>query len=186
MALGGGGWLFQNKKLPGAYINFVSKVRPSTDFADRGYGAKALELDWGPEGEVFKVEVDDFQKSSTKYFGYDYTHDKITGLRDLFKNLKTGYFYRLNNGAVKATCALATAKYGGSRGNDLTITIQANIDDEDKFDVITYLTTAGVRTIVDKQTVADKTALTNNDYITWKADLTLEASRNAANRWIKR
>ncbi|MBP2635555.1 MAG: phage tail protein [Firmicutes bacterium] len=176
MALGGGTWLFQNKKLPGAYINFVSKVRPSTDFADRGYGAMALELDWGPEGQVFKVEVDDFQKSSTKYFGYDYTHDKIAGLRDLFRNLKTGYFYRLNNGTVKATCALATAKYGGSRGNDLTITIQANIDDEDKFDVITHLTTAGVRTIVDKQTVTDKTALTNNDYITWKADLTLEAT----------
>lgn len=176
MALGGGTWLFQNKKLPGAYINFVSKVRPSTDFADRGYGAMALELDWGPEDQVFKVEVDDFQKSSTKYFGYDYTSDRITGLRDLFKNLKTGYFYRLNNGAVKAACSLATAKYGGVRGNDLTIAIQANIDDEDKFDVITYLTTAGVRSIMDKQTVATKAELSNNDYVTWKADFTLEAT----------
>ena len=173
MALGGGTWLFQNKKLPGAYINFVSKVRPSTDFADRGYGAMPLELDWGPEGEVFKVEVDDFQKNSTKYFGYDYTSDKITGLRDLFKNLKTGYFYRLNNEALKAACALATAKYGGARGNDLTITIQANIDDEDLFDVTTYLTTGGAKAVVDKQTVADKTKLTNNDYVTWKADMTL-------------
>ncbi|HMM20632.1 MAG TPA: phage tail sheath family protein [Selenomonadales bacterium] len=176
MALGGGGWLFQNKKLPGAYINFVSKVRPTTDFADRGYGAMALELDWGPEGEVFKVEVDDFQKSSTKYFGYDYTSDKITGLRDLFKNLKTGYFYRLNNGAIKAACALATAKYGGVRGNDLTIAIQANIDDEDLYDVITYLTTDGAKTAVDKQTVASKAALTNNDYVTWKEDMTLAAT----------
>lgn len=176
MALGGGTWLFQNKKLPGAYINFVSKVRPSTDFADRGYGAMALELDWGPEGEVFKVEVADFQKSSTKYFGYDYTNDKITGLRDLFKNLKTGYFYRLNNGAVKATCALATAKYGGIRGNDLTIAIQTNIDDEGMFDVITYLTTNGSRMVVDKQTVADKTALINNDYVTWKADMVFAAT----------
>ncbi|CUH95878.1 hypothetical protein P22_1964 [Propionispora sp. 2/2-37] len=176
MSLGGGGWLFQNKKLPGAYINFVSKVRPSTDFADRGYGAMALELDWGPEGEVFKVEVADFQKSSTKYFGYDYTSDKITGLRDLFKNLKTGYFYRLNNSAVKAACALATAKYGGVRGNDLTIVIQANIDDEGMFDVITYLTTDGAKSVVDKQTVTDKAALADNDYVTWKADMTLEAT----------
>ena len=28
MALGGGYWLFQNKTLPGAYINFVSKLKP--------------------------------------------------------------------------------------------------------------------------------------------------------------
>ena len=176
MALGGGGWLFQNKKLPGTYINFVSKVRPSTDFADRGYGAMALTLDWGPEGEVFKVEVDDFQKFSTKYFGYDYTSDKITGLRDLFKNLKTGYFYRLNNTAVKAANDLATAKYGGVRGNDLTIVIQANIDDEDLFDVITYLTTDGSKSIMDKQIVASKSELKNNDYVTWKSDMTLAAT----------
>lgn len=176
MALGGGGWLFQNKKLPGSYINFVSKVRPSTDFADRGYGAMALELDWGPEGQVFSVSVEQFQKASTKYFGYDYTNDKITGLRDLFKNLKTGYFYRLNNTAVKAACALATAKYGGIRGNDLTIAIQANIDDEDLFDVITYLTTDGTKSIVDKQTVSSKSDLTDNDYVTWKSDMTLAAT----------
>lgn len=176
MALGGGGWLFQSKKLPGSYINFVSKVRPSTDFADRGYGAMALELDWGPEGQIFSVEVADFQKSSTKYFGYAYTNDKITGLRDLFKNLKTGYFYRLNNNAVKATCALATAKYGGVRGNDLTIAVQANIDNEDVFDVITYLATDGTKSIMDKQTVVSAAALTDNDYVVWKADLTLEAT----------
>lgn len=28
MALGGGTWLFQNKKRPGTYINFISKDRP--------------------------------------------------------------------------------------------------------------------------------------------------------------
>ena len=38
MALGGGTWLFQNKELPGTYINFVSKVRAEASIADRGYG----------------------------------------------------------------------------------------------------------------------------------------------------
>ena len=37
MALGGGIWMFQNKKIPGTYINFVSKVRASVSIADRGY-----------------------------------------------------------------------------------------------------------------------------------------------------
>ena len=50
MALGGGTWLFQNKKLPGTYINFISKDRPMTDIADRGYAAMALDLDWGVSG----------------------------------------------------------------------------------------------------------------------------------------
>lgn len=59
MALGGGTWLFQNKKLPGTYINFVSRVRASTDIADRGYATMPLELDWGPVGSVFAVTADD-------------------------------------------------------------------------------------------------------------------------------
>ena len=62
MALGGGTWLTQNKKLPGTYINFVSKVRASVNMADRGYAAMPLDLDWGIEGEVFTVENADFQK----------------------------------------------------------------------------------------------------------------------------
>ena len=42
MALGGGTWLTQNKKLPGTYINFTSKVRASVNFADRGYAAMPI------------------------------------------------------------------------------------------------------------------------------------------------
>lgn len=168
MALGGGTWLFQNKKLPGAYINFVSKVRAKTDIADRGYGTMPLTLDWGPEGEVFTVGADDFQKYSMKYFGYDYTSDKLKGLRDLFKNLKTGYFYRINNNAAKAKCVIAAAKYGGIRGNDLTVVIAANVDDATKFDVTTYMAVDSSKTIVDKQAAVggwDDTA--DNDYVTF-------------------
>lgn len=185
MALGGGTWLTQNKKLPGTYINFVSVARASVSLADRGYAAMPLELDWGAEGEVFTVENDDFQKNSMKYFGYDYTSDKIKGLRDLYKNLKTGYFYRLNNGAVKAENELATAKYGGTRGNNFTITVQQNVDDDSKYDISTYLveysavtgqivageTTAGATasmSLLDKQTISSWTDLNDNDYVKFK------------------
>lgn len=195
MALGGGTWLTQNKKLPGTYINFISKVRASVNMADRGYGAMPLELDWGPENEVFTVENADFQKNSMLYFGYDYSHEKLQPLRDLFKNLKTGYFYRINNGAVKASNDLATAKYGGIRGNDLTISIQKNIDDEEKYDVITYLNEykdsqnslvgtvqigvantaqkSNVLTILDKQTISNWENLKDNDYVKFKRSGTL-------------
>ena len=53
MALGGGKWLFQNKKLPGTYINFVSKDRASANVAERGFATMALSLDWGVSGKVF-------------------------------------------------------------------------------------------------------------------------------------
>ncbi len=172
MAMGGGTFLVQNKILPGSYINFISLARASATLSDRGYGAMALELDWGPEGEVFTVENADFQKESQVIFGYDYTSDKLKGLRDLFLNLKTGYFYRINNGAAKAENTFATAKHGGIRGNDLKIAIAVNIDDEDKFDVSTLLETS----VVDLQTVASTAELTANDYVTFKSGATLSAT----------
>lgn len=169
MGLGGGTFLTQNKTLPGSYINFISLARASATLSDRGYGALALELDWGPEGEVFTVENSDFQSDSLKIFGYDYSSDKLKGLRDLFLNLRTGYFYRLNNGPVKAQNTFATAKYGGFRGNDLKTVIAVNIDDESKFDVSTFL---GAN-LVDLQTVSTAADLKANDYVTFKTGATL-------------
>lgn len=165
MALGGGTWLFQNKVLPGAYINFKSKYRPNTEMVDRGFGAMAMELDWGPVDEVFTVEAEDFQERSVAIFGYDYTSDKLKGLRDLFKNLQTGYFYRLSNGAVKASCELARAKYAGVRGNDITLTVEADPDDEGSYLVYTYLDIEGVKTLMDQQSVTTKAELVNNDLV---------------------
>lgn len=169
MALGGGTFLVQNKTLPGSYINFISLARASATLSDRGYGALGLELDWGVDGEVFTVENSDFQKESMKVFGYDYTHDKLKGLRDVFKNLKTGYFYKLNNGAIKAANAFATAKYGGIRGNDLKIMIAVNIDDVNKFDVSTLIDS----TVIDLQTVVATSDLVDNEFVIFKKSATL-------------
>lgn len=177
MALGGGTWLFQNKKLPGTYINFISKDRPMTDIADRGYAAMALELDWGPTDVVFRVDAEDFQKNCQKIFGYDYGHDKMKPLRDLFINLKTGYFYRLNSEGKNAKNALATAKYAGVRGNNLSTAVQSDPDDSGKFIVYTYLTTDGMLKTVDKQTgISTAADLTDNDYVIWNKEAQLEAA----------
>ena len=172
MALGGGVFLTQNKKIPGTYINFISAARASTNISDRGYVAMPLTLDWGPDGEVFTVEVADFQKESLKIFGYDYTSDKLKGLRDLFKNIKTLYAYKLNKG-TKASNTLATAKYSGIRGNSITVKVEANVDDESKFNVTTLFD--GIE--VDVQVVSAITGLVANDYVgEWKTSATLEAS----------
>ena len=96
MALGGGTFVTQNKELPGAYINFISAASATATLSDRGIVTMPLELDWGVDGEVFEVTNADFQKNSMKIFGYDYTHDKMKGLRDLFLNARTLYAYKLN------------------------------------------------------------------------------------------
>lgn len=172
MALGGGTFVAQNKVLPGAYINFVSLAAASATLSDRGIATMPLVLDWGVEGAVFEVTNADFQKNSMKIFGYPYTHEKMKGLRDLFRNITTLYTYRLNGGGEKATNTYATAKFGGVRGNDLKIVIQRNMDDESMFDVKTMMGA----TVVDTQTVASAADLVANDFVTWKtAELSITA-----------
>ena len=171
MALGGGTWQTQNKPLPGSYINFVSASRATAALSDRGVAAMPLVWGWGPEGEVFEVTAEAFQKDSLSRFGYDYTHEKMKGLRDLFSNIRKAYFYRLGTG-VKAANDFATAKYTGTRGNDIQIAIAKNAADADKFDVSTLLD-GRVR---DQQTVAAAGELKNNDLVTWKTSATLAAT----------
>ncbi len=172
MALGGGTFKVQNKILPGAYINFVSLASATATLSDRGYAAIGVISDWGMSGEVFEVTNADFQKNSRKIFGYDYTSDKLKGLRDLFLNANTLYVYRLNGGGTKAVNKYATAKYPGTRGNDIKIVVQTNIDDSTSFDVITMLDA----TVIDTQTVKTASELAANDYVSFNADATLEAT----------
>ena len=145
MALGGGTFVTQNKVLPGSYMNFVSAASASAALSDRGIATMPLELDWGVEGEVFEVTNTDFQKRSQEIFGYDYSHEKLKGLRDLFLNIQTLYGYRLNGGGNKASNSFATAIYSGIRGNDLTLVIQTNTDDSTQMDVMTYLGSSRLR-----------------------------------------
>ena len=170
MALGGGTFFTQNKVLPGAYINFISASKASATLSDRGYAAMALELDWGIENTIFEVTNGDLQKNSMKLFGYDYTAPQLKGLRDLFLNLKTLYLYRLTSGGVKATNTYATAKYCGTRGNDLKVVISNNVEEEEKFDVSLYIDDT---TLLDKQTVYQMSELVDNDYVTWKSGASL-------------
>lgn len=170
MALGGGPFLTQNKVLPGVYHNFISLPRAFVNLSDRGYVGLPIVLDWGVDGDVFTVTQEDLQKDSRKIFGYDYTDPKLKGIRDVFKNAITVFFYKLAVDAVEATNDYATAKYKGVRGNDITIVIQANVDEPSKFDVTTLLD----NTMVDEQTaVAIAADLVANDFVTFKADATL-------------
>lgn len=175
--LGGGTFITQNKVLPGTYHNFISASRGYVNLASRGFVALPLVLDWGPEERVFTVTLEELQNNtennSRKVFGYDYTHPKLKGIRDVFKNAHTAFIYRLNEGAIAASNTFGTARYKGVRGNDLKTVISANVDEPDNFDVKTYLGT----TLVDEQlNVVNAAALVDNDYVIWKEDAVLAAS----------
>lgn len=168
MALGGGLWFTQNKKLPGSYINFISIASASSALSERGIVAIGVPLDWGVDGEIMTVTTEDVQKNSMKLFGYEYTNEKLKGIRDLFRHAVRAYIYKLNSNTAngKAANKWATAKYAGTRGNSLSIRIAKNADDASKWDVMTYL--AG--TLVDSQTVTAVGDLVANDYVTWKSE----------------
>lgn len=80
MPIGGGSFTVQNKVLPGAYINFVS-MGTNAKMGERGVAALPLELNWGPEGQVFKLDAADFNATSMKVFGYDPTDANIRNRR---------------------------------------------------------------------------------------------------------
>lgn len=177
MALGGGTFITQNKILPGAYVNTISATSGNTTLSDRGVATMPLQLNWGIEGDIFTITNEEFKEDSQKKLGYAYDAEELKGLRDLFKNAKTLYAYRLNGGGEKATCSIgekvfATAKYSGTRGNDLKIVIEVNTDDETKWNVSTYLDTSKV----DMQTVGASEELKANDYVVFESEVELIAT----------
>ena len=178
MALGGGTFLMQNKILPGAYINFISVASASATLSDRGIATIPLEMNWGPEGEVITVELGDFQKNSQKIFGYAYTADELKPMREIFLHAKKVHFFRLNASGTKATCTYATAKYPGTRGNDLRIVIEANENSQPEallYDVSTFL---GTLQVDQQKAISQMSDLKNNDYVDFNtgASLGLTAS----------
>jgi hypothetical protein len=117
------------------------------------------------------VDAEDLERTFMEVFGYSEDAPEVLPIREVFRHASKVYFYRLNSGK-KASCTLSEAKYSGTRGNDIKHVVGVNIDDEDKYDVTTYVGT----TKVDSQTVATAAELTDNDYVTFKKDAAIEQS----------
>lgn len=174
MALGGGTFLVQNKVLPGAYINFISRPRAMGSLGERGVVCVGMEMDWGAEG-MREVEAADFRTDSRMLFGYDTLSDEMKDMRELFLHAEKVKLYRLNGGeqaAAELAGLTATAKYAGKRGNDICIAIAVNVDDETCWDVETYLD----KELVDTQTAAKMEDLKENEYVTFSGTGALTAT----------
>lgn len=159
----GGTFLTHNKILPGAYINFISKARALGSLSDRGVAAIAFANNWCPENKVISITSEDFQTSAINIFGYDYSHEKLMPIREIFKNAKELKLYRLGKGEVASNTIgglRVIAKCSGSRGNDIKIKISQAIDSIN-FTVYTYVES----TLVDEQIVSSIENLIDNDFV---------------------
>lgn len=172
--MAGGTYTVMNKVRPGVYINFVSEGSAAT-LGERGTAAIGLTLPWGAPKTIITLEAGEDPSSK---LGYDITASALLLVREALKRAKTLLVFRLNTG-TKATVTsgnlTATAKYGGARGNDLSIVIAVNVDDNSKYDVSTLLSGA----VVNKQTVANIAGLVANNWIDWSGTGALAASAGA-------
>jgi hypothetical protein len=161
--MAGGVWTVQNKVRPGVYINFKSEAQPLGSLGERGIVSLPLALSWGPAKQVIALEAG---ADMMHELGYPITAPQLLLVREALKRAVTVLVYRLNAG-TKATAVIgdliATARYGGVRGNDITVAVQVNIDDPNLYDVKTFVDGREV----DSQTVAEINDLAANDWVEW-------------------
>lgn len=182
--MAGGTWTTQNKRIPGVYIRFSSAADMGLETGERGTAAICEPMSWGPVGQVMEVEAG---ASTTPYCGYDITNPKASFLRQIFlgTNRTSGasrvLLYRPSaSGSAEAAAAVgaltATARYAGARGNDITVIVTADADNEGAFAV----STAVDGQIVDTQTGRAVEDLVPNDWVTFSGTGALTASTGQA------
>ena len=177
MGLGGGTYTVQNKILPGIYVNIKTAAAQVGNQSASGVVAVPIILNWGPTNQIFSVTAEDFYKNSMQLFGYPYGAPQLLALRELFRGAARAYLYRVAAAdAVAASNTYATAKYAGTRGNDIKIVIATDVDDAELYKVSTYV---GAE-LTDLQTVAKAADLKDNDFVTFKTDATLSATAGEA------
>lgn len=136
--LGGGNFTYYNKIMPGTYTRWET-VRAQRETDLTGFVAGGFVMDWGPEGEPFQIEADQWESMAEQITGYSSVNEKNVLFRECFKHGETLIGYRLNSGSVKAFHeAVGEAKYSGSAGNDITVSVVRNAHNDRKVDVTTY------------------------------------------------
>lgn len=179
--MAGGTWVSQNKVRPGVYINFKARPQPLGSIGDRGIVAFPAKLPWGDPSNVIVLESSEYGDRALEVIGFNATDDRVRHITSAVNHARTVLLYRLGGSdAAKATAThgglTATAKWGGTRGNDLKLIVQSNIDDVNLYDVITLLDNSEVN----RQTVATIDELVSNPFIDWSGAGELTATAGMA------
>ncbi len=118
-----------SSNLPGARINVVSRERATALVSERGILAIPIELNWGADDSIRSFKASDWTRDALYKFGYNTDAPEVKNIREMFLGGANELVVaRLNGKGDKATNGIATAKYPGTRGNDLEVSIQADVD----------------------------------------------------------
>lgn len=167
--MAGGNWISQNKILPGVYINTKSRGNLPVSVGTKGVVAICKELSWGATGKVQEYIPGD---DPTPIIGSDLLSTDALFLREMIKGsdntpapIKVLIYRPEGTSGVKATATIgaltATAKYIGTRGNDITIVVTADPDNAGFYTVVTSIDGS----IVDSQYIDDLGDLISNDWV---------------------
>lgn len=152
--------------LPGVKVEVLAGNRSATSTVT-GVVTMPLALSWG--NTVTAIYKGD---DTLTTLGYKLSNVKMKLINEIMNYANELILYRTNAG-VKATGTLttgiiATAKYGGVRGNDISITIT---ESGTKWTIKTYLDAVEM----DSQIVTDASKFTANDFVTIAGTGTLAA-----------
>ncbi|MCY8178771.1 phage tail sheath family protein [Bacillus paralicheniformis] len=161
----------KEKDRAGIYFNFKTTAEERVSVGERGTVALPVVMSWGePKTFVSISSIEDLNKK----VGLNIDDPSLLLFREAKKNAQTVLLYRLNTRApAKAQIGetlSVTAKYGGEKGNDISIRISENVLDSKKLDVTTFVGTDEA----DRQTVKTAEELTANAYVTFQGEGALE------------
>ena len=117
----GGTWAAENKTRPGAYINVKSNVIANS-ISERGSVLLPLCRSWGSADFVTVDAESDF----FKLLGYEIDADEMLPIRECLKRAKTVKVWSLGTGTKASAVSgdlRVSAICGGTRGNDITVTV---------------------------------------------------------------
>lgn len=166
------------KVRPGTYINTKSSRQATVGSSLRGIVLLPLLLHkWGPSGEFITLNASSPDASIAKlgYSVFDNDSNMVM-IKESFKNATTVIVYIPSQGnkAVGSAAPLTiTAKYGGTLGNSIKVTVVAN--PVSGFDVTVYLGTKVVGEYAGITTVEQLIAA-GNDYIVFSGTGNLVAN----------
>ncbi|WP_404407734.1 phage tail sheath family protein [Jeotgalibacillus malaysiensis] len=161
------------KERAGIYFRFTSAAQQRLSVGVRGTVALPAVLGWGPSKQFISIrDTEDIEKK----IGLSLSDPSMLLLKEAKKKAQTVLLYRVNEGSKASAdltaTATATAKYGGSKGNEIVIKVAENVVDSLKKDVTTFVNEKAFN----RQTVTDATELVSNDWVDFSGAGALEDS----------
>ncbi len=161
---------------PGTYVNVDSNGSPTVAYPSRGSALIPLVNTWGPHAKLIKIEATNISAADA-LLGNSVRN--ILLLSEAFKGAGTVLVYNLNKGEnAKATkdTIVVTAKYPGTRGNDIKVTCKSV--PENKYAITIILDTTTVEEF--EVTSLDEAISIDSEYVVFSGTGNLSDFTGAA------